>query len=75
MYLVGDRRTRKKMREQLRYPVLDHYPKGDERRYDTDNPQKAEATKIIAVTKRRFGEEGAGDGLSKEERQVGEEPG
>lgn len=61
VYLVGDRRTRKKMREQLRYPVLDHYPKGDERRYDTDNPQKAETTKIIAVTKRRFGEKGADD--------------
>lgn len=51
VYLVGDRRTRKKMREQLRYKVYDKYPKGDERRYDTENPQIA--IPIVIVEKER----------------------
>lgn len=47
VYLVGDRRTRKRMREELRYPVYDHYPKGDERRYDEADPQIAEPIRIL----------------------------
>ena len=39
VYLVGDRRTKKQMRKDLRYKVEDHYPKGDETHYDVDNPQ------------------------------------
>ena len=38
VYLVGDRRDRKQMRKELRYPVLTEYPKGDTRRYDVYNP-------------------------------------
>lgn len=39
VYLVGDKRTKKRMRKELRYPVVDKYPKGDERHYDVNNPQ------------------------------------
>ena len=38
VYLVGDRKTKRLMRSQLRYAVLDKYPKGDETRYDPYNP-------------------------------------
>ena len=41
VYLVGDKRTRKRMREELNYPVLSGYPKGNEVHYDTDNPVQA----------------------------------
>lgn len=40
VYLVGDRKTRKRMRKQLNYPVLKEYPKGDETPYDTENPKQ-----------------------------------
>lgn len=39
VYLVGDKRTKKQMREDLRYRVYDKYPKGNEMRYDPMNPQ------------------------------------
>ena len=39
VYLVGDKRTRKKMRKELRYKVYSHYPKGDEQHYDVDDPK------------------------------------
>ena len=38
IYLVGSRREVRKMREQLRYPVLSEYPKGDSKHYDPQNP-------------------------------------
>lgn len=41
VYLVGDKRTKKQMRKDLRYTVIDEYPKGDEQKYDTDNPVSA----------------------------------
>ena len=41
VYLVGDKRTKKEMRKDLRYTVMDEYPKGDEQKYDTDNPVSA----------------------------------
>lgn len=37
VYLVGDKRTRRTMKSQLRYPTLP-YPKGESKRYDTENP-------------------------------------
>ena len=51
VYLVGDRRTKRKMLEDLRYPVLDHYPKGDERKYDINNPVAVNPIKIIRSDK------------------------
>ena len=47
VYLVGDRRTKKKMRQQLRYPVYDEYPKGNERRYDPDDPKAVLHIEVI----------------------------
>ena len=38
IYLVGDKRTRRQMARDLNYPVITPYPKGDEIRYDTENP-------------------------------------
>ena len=38
VYLVGDRREVKQMREQLKYPVFDKYPKGDSAHYDISCP-------------------------------------
>lgn len=39
VYLIGDKRTRKRMRNELKYPVYDKYPKGDEQRYNVDSPK------------------------------------
>ena len=47
VYLVGDKRTKKRMRSELKYPVLDKYPKGDEIRYNTENPQIVHPIEII----------------------------
>lgn len=47
VYLVGDRRTKRQMLKDLRYPAIKEYPKGDERRYDTNNPKPVYPTKII----------------------------
>lgn len=38
VYLVGDKRTKKLMRRELNYKVVSKYPKGDEIKYNTDNP-------------------------------------
>lgn len=46
IYLVGDRRTRKKMLKDLKYPVIKKYPKGDEKYYDVDNPKPVNPIKI-----------------------------
>lgn len=48
VYLVGDKRTKKRMRSELKYPVYDKYPKGDETRYDVNNPVPICPTVIIA---------------------------
>lgn len=50
VYLVGDRREKRQMLKELRYPVYDHYPKGDERRYDPDNPVIAIPIQVIERT-------------------------
>lgn len=47
VYLVGDKKTKKLMRKQLKYKVIDHYPKGDEVRYDVDNPHPIKPIEII----------------------------
>lgn len=47
VYLVGDKRTKKQMLKELKYPIITPYPKGDERRYDEDNPIIAEPIRII----------------------------
>ena len=39
VYLVGDKRTKKQMLKELRYPVIKEYPKGDEVRYNTQDPK------------------------------------
>lgn len=38
VFLVGDKREVKRMRKQLKYPVLDHYPKGNSEHYSLENP-------------------------------------
>ena len=38
VYLVGDKRTKKLMKRELNYKVVSKYPKGDEIKYNTDNP-------------------------------------
>lgn len=47
VYLVGDKRTRKQMRKELKYPVLGKYPKGDEVKYDTHDPQPIKPIEVI----------------------------
>ena len=47
IYLVGDKRTKKRMRSELRYKVISQYPKGNEVRYDTKNPQPIIPMEII----------------------------
>ena len=47
VYLVGDKRTKKQMLKELRYPIVTPYPKGDERRYDESNPIIAEPIRIV----------------------------
>lgn len=53
VYLVGDKRTRKRMRQQLKYPVYDKYPKGDEQHYDTENPQIVHPIQIVERSKHK----------------------
>lgn len=47
VYLVGDKRTKKRMLQELKYPIVTPYPKGDEKHYDTQNPQRAVPIVII----------------------------
>ena len=47
VYLVGDRRTKKQMLKELRYKVVDKYPKGDETHYDTQNPKRIVPIEIV----------------------------
>lgn len=39
VFLVGDKRTKREMAKDLRYPVFKEYPKGDEIRYDVNDPK------------------------------------
>lgn len=47
VYLVGDKRTKKQMLKELKYPVITPYPKGDEERYDIDNPKPVDPIRKI----------------------------
>lgn len=52
VYLVGGKRERKRMRRALKYPVISNYPKGDETRYDTENPSPITPIQIIERSRR-----------------------
>ena len=47
VYLVGNKREKKEMRKELKYPVYAEYPKGDEIRYDIANPKAVNPIEII----------------------------
>ena len=47
VYLVGDKRTKKQMLRELRYEVIPQYPKGDETRYNTENPKPIKPIEVI----------------------------
>ena len=49
VYLVGDRRTKRQMRKDLKYKVYPRYPKGDEIKYDIKNPKPINPVKRIKV--------------------------
>jgi len=49
VYLVGNKRERKEMRKELRYKVYEKYPKGDETRYDINDPKAIIPTEIIGA--------------------------
>lgn len=49
IYITGSKTQRKKLKQLLKYPVLSGYPKGESKRYDTENPQPQ--TDIYSVTK------------------------
>lgn len=42
VYLVGDKKTKREMRKQLRYAEVSPYPKGESRHYDIENPKGVE---------------------------------
>ena len=54
VYLVGDKRTKKRMLQQLKYRIVDKYPKGNENHYDTNNPQITVPIKRIERKERRM---------------------
>lgn len=47
VYLVGDKRTRRQMLKELRYPIIEQYPKGDETRYNPEDPRPTIPIEII----------------------------
>lgn len=47
VYLVGDKRTKRQMIRELKYPVIKEYPKGNEQHYDIDNPEPVKPIEII----------------------------
>lgn len=46
IYLVGDKRTKKKMRSELKYPIKP-YPKGEEQKYDVNDPKIIHPIEIL----------------------------
>ena len=46
VYLVGDKRTKKEMLKELKYPICE-YPKGESKHYDIHNPKIVVPIKII----------------------------
>lgn len=53
VYLVGDKRTKRQMMKELKYPVYKEYPKGDEQHYDTNNPQIVIPIKVYGKSERQ----------------------
>lgn len=51
VYLVGDKRTKRQMLKELRYPVISEYPKGNEQHYNPDNPEPITPIRLIKETK------------------------
>jgi len=47
IYLVGNKKEKREMLKELNYPIISQYPKGDERKYDINNPQIAIPIQII----------------------------
>lgn len=47
IFLVGDKRTKKRMLSELKYPVITPYPKGNETHYDTTNPKRVVPITVI----------------------------
>ena len=47
IYLVGDKRTKKKMLSELKYKVYDKYPKGDDTKYDVNNPKPIHPIEVV----------------------------
>lgn len=39
IYLCADRKLKKQMLKDLKYPILPNYPKGNSKHYDTNNPK------------------------------------
>ncbi len=52
VYLVGNKREKKEMRKELKYKVYPQYPKGDETRYDINNPKAVVPIQIIGKEQR-----------------------
>ena len=55
VYLVGDRRTKKQMLMELKYPVYNYYPKGDETRYDVEHPVPLHPLEVVAGSHNKRG--------------------
>lgn len=47
IFLVDDKRTKKRMLSELKYPVITPYPKGNETHYDTTNPKRVVPITVI----------------------------
>ena len=45
IFITGDKRQKRDILRQIKYPILKEYPKGDGRKYDTDNPIPLKQTK------------------------------
>lgn len=52
VYLVGNKKERKNMLQELKYPVIADYPKGDSQHYDVQNPVPIIDTKTIIEKER-----------------------
>lgn len=52
VYLVGNKREKKEMRKELKYKVYPQYPKGDETRYDINDPKAVVPIQIIRKDQR-----------------------
>lgn len=56
VFLVGNKAEKKQMMNELNYPIVANYPKGDSRHYDTDNPKGLVANRMIQNRRWRYRE-------------------